>query len=103
LKGKGEPSFSLEEALKKNEEPRRHVSDGGNSYEMQTPKARPPHHRTLSGGSSIGSDSYSPGNSMRYADFESEMSRSKSTGRRVGEGLKRRLGSLRRSKKTTDE
>lgn len=38
-------------------------------------------------------------NSMSYAQFENDMRRSNTVGGRLG-GLKRRLGSLRRTKKT---
>lgn len=38
---------------------------------------------------------------MRYSDFENDMKRSNSTGARIGEGLKKRFGSLRKSKKVT--
>jgi hypothetical protein len=39
---------------------------------------------------------------MKYSEFESDMRRSNTTGRRVGEGLKKRFGSLRRSKKNAE-
>lgn len=44
------------------------------------------------------------GNSMRYVNLEEdEMQRSNSTGTKFGEGLKKRFGSLRRSKKDQSE
>ncbi len=42
------------------------------------------------------------GNAKKHSDHESDIRRSNTTGRRVGEGLKRRFGSLRRSKKTPE-
>lgn len=41
----------------------------------------------------------SSGNALRYTDFENEMRRSNTTGRGIGEGLKRRIGSLRKGRK----
>lgn len=98
LKGKGEPSFSIERALKEGEriDHGRNVSEGNNSYEMQ-PSTR---ERSASGSHAMGPNRPSS-SALKYADFEGEMRRSHSTGRRVGEGLKRRFGSLRRTKKTT--
>lgn len=43
------------------------------------------------------------GNSLTYSQFENDMRRSNTTGGRLGEGLKKRFGSLRRSKKAVDE
>jgi len=39
---------------------------------------------------------------MKYSQYESEMRRSNTTGNRVGEGLKKRFGTLRRKKKTVE-
>jgi hypothetical protein len=104
-KGKGEPSFSVEKALKdhKLSDHRRVLSDG-NSYEMQ------PQNRTLASRQRSASGSTADitpngkpsGNVMKYSDYEGEVRRSNTTGRRVGEGLKRRFGSLRRSKKNSE-
>jgi len=62
------------------------MSDGESAYEM---RARP---------SSAGVAS-SAVNDTPTAQPQAGMGRSNTTGRRVGEGLKRRFGSLRRSKK----
>jgi hypothetical protein len=79
---------------------RRNVSEGNeNAYEMQ-PATR---QRSASGSNAMNSGSGSPvGNVMKYSGFESDMRRSNTTGRRVGEGLKKRFGSLRRSKKNDE-
>jgi hypothetical protein len=105
-KGKGEPSFTIEKALKDHEKSahRRVVSDGNgnNSYEMQ-PQSTMNRQRSASNSNVEPSSSSKPsGSLLRYADFEGDMRRSNTTGRRMGEGLKRRFGSLRKSKKTTE-
>jgi hypothetical protein len=41
------------------------------------------------------------GTALKYKDFESNRQRSNSTGVKISEGLKRRFGSLRKSKKAT--
>ncbi|RDW73208.1 hypothetical protein BP6252_07115 [Coleophoma cylindrospora] len=106
LKGKGEPSFMIERALKEQKhDHRRIMSDGTAAYEMTSSRSRPTTTRTRSGGyesvnngmgASTGKD-----NGMAYGEQESSMRRSNTTGGRIS-GLKRRLGSLRRSKKTTE-
>jgi hypothetical protein len=74
------------------------MSDGNFAYEMQTPSApAATRQRSASGNRADLLVSKSALNA------ESGVSRSNTTGRRVGEGLKRRFGSLRRSKKTADE
>jgi len=106
-KGKGEPSFTIERALKeqKRHDHRRVLSDGNSAYEMHTSRTRPTAHRSTStndrlavpGASSSGAD-----NNLSYAQYETDMRRSNTTGNRISEGLKKRLGGLGRSKKTTD-
>jgi len=103
-KGKGEPSFSIEKALKEHEKSaeRRVSSDGANSYEMQ-PRSQLNRQRSASGSNAELTSADKPnGSSLRYSDFEGDMRRSNTTGRRMGEGLKKRFGSLRRSKKTAE-
>ena len=80
------------------------MSDGGNAIEMQ-PRERPMSNRqrSVSGSNAeIPGPSKTTGNSMKDPNLESGMRRSNTTGRGVGEGLKRRFGSMRRSKKTTE-
>lgn len=101
-KGKGEPSFSLERAIKK-DDPRGHrrvFSDGDNSYEM-TSNLRPGanRQRSVSNNNVPTTSKLSPNVSESVA-HDSDIRRSNTTGRRVGEGLKRRFGSLRRSKRS---
>ncbi|KAF4635441.1 hypothetical protein G7Y89_g2653 [Cudoniella acicularis] len=105
-KGKGEPSFSIEKALKEHKlNSRRRVMSDGEGYEMQPQNFRPSISRQRSA-SGTNADLVGVGkpsrNNMRYSDFEADVRRSNSTGGRLGEGLKRRFGSLRRSKKTVD-
>ncbi|KAL9003929.1 MAG: hypothetical protein Q9188_003223 [Gyalolechia gomerana] len=91
LKGKGEPSYSIEKALKESKqgahEHRRVMSEGQPAYEMlPTATARP--------GMQARSSSY--GNhraEQRYADWERERPRSSSG---PAKGLRKRIGSLRR-------
>jgi len=40
---------------------------------------------------------------MKYSEFEGSMRRSNTTGKKVGEGLKKRFDHLRKSKKPADE
>jgi len=109
LKGKGEPSYSIEKALKEHKHNhRRIVSDGHSEYEMQT-QLRPHNNRqrSVSGNEadlSRASGSNSQGSTLGVPGFDVDayMQRSNSTGRSVGGGLKKRFGSIRRSKKTAD-
>jgi hypothetical protein len=105
LKGKGEPSFTIEKALKEQKlsDHRRVLSDG-NSYEMQSQNGSLSSRQRSASGSNaeIISNGKPSGDAMRSSDLEGEVRRRNTTGRRVGEGLKRRFGSLRRSKKTSD-
>lgn len=103
-KGKGEPTFSIEKALKDHDKSahRRGASDGNSAYEMQ-PQSPMNRQRSASGSNVEPSSSGRPsGSLLKYSEFEGEMQRSNTTGRRMGEGLKRRFGSLRRSKKTSE-
>jgi len=94
-KGKGEPSFSVEKALKDHKGNHRRILAEDNSYEMQ-PQSGPSSSRQRSASGSH------HGNDINYSPSEDQVRRSNTTGRRVGEGLKRRFGSLRRSKKTSE-
>jgi len=79
------------------------MSDGNSAYEMATqPRPETPRQRSISSGAGVprASTADTGERSMRYVDFEQDMRRSRSTGHKFGEGLKRRLGSLRRSKKS---
>ncbi|KAH8679909.1 hypothetical protein BGZ60DRAFT_400926 [Tricladium varicosporioides] len=107
-KGKGEPSFSIERALKEHKlnSHRRVMSDGNNTYEMKPQGHLRPGSSRQRSASSNHAESLTvgrpTGNDVRYSGFEGDIQRSNTTGRRVGEGLKKRFGSLRRSKKTAD-
>ncbi|KAI9835726.1 MAG: hypothetical protein M1819_001903 [Sarea resinae] len=89
LKGKGEPSYSIEKALKEHKEHsrRRVMSDGASGIEM-TSRPKP---------TNVNNDDGIPG--AKYLDQDVDVHRRNSTGRRVSDGLKRRLGSLRRKHK----
>ncbi|KAG0651201.1 Pears and lemons 1 [Hyphodiscus hymeniophilus] len=101
-KGKGEPSFSIEKALKEHEKNthRRVLSDGNSAYEMQPRNAGISRQRSASGSNAditpVGKGTAAAVTSEETG--ESSMQRSHTTGRKVGEGLKKRFGSLRRSK-----
>ncbi|TVY78386.1 hypothetical protein LSUE1_G006622, partial [Lachnellula suecica] len=106
LKGKGEPSYTIEKSLKdhKHSSHRRVTSEGDNSYEMQPQSRLQPRPTTSRQRSGNNADLGGPSKTMqRYSDFEGDMRRSNSTGQRIGDGLKKRFGSLRRSKKNTTE
>ncbi|PMD61394.1 uncharacterized protein K444DRAFT_611646 [Hyaloscypha bicolor E] len=94
-KGKGEPSYSIEKSLKDQKSDHRRILSDGNSYEMQPQNGSSASRQRSASGSH-------PGNALNYSEFEGQVRRSNTTGRRVGEGLKRRFGSLRRSKKTSE-
>lgn len=106
LKGKGEPSYSIEKALKDHEESkaRNGLATDSHSYEMQ-PRQRPAagRQRSISGNHEDFRGSSRPsGSALRETDLGNDMKRSNTTGRRLGEGLKRRFGSLRRSKQPSE-
>ena len=73
------------------------VSDGDFAYEMQTPLVSAATRQRSASGNRTDLVSKSSFNA------ESGLSRRNTTGRRVGEGLKKRFGSLRKNKKTTDD
>lgn len=83
LKGKGEPSYSIEKALKEHKIRRRTISDGNSGIEMTASRPRP---------SSSGSTTRPPGEGQRYVDWEEDLRRSSSG----GGVLRKRFGSLRK-------
>ncbi|KAF7863879.1 hypothetical protein EAF04_006844 [Stromatinia cepivora] len=132
-KGKGEPSFTIEKALKDHKASqksshRRITSDGNSTYEMQSRpptstnsnlRVPPPNRQRSASGSNVMSgasgglnnNSTTSGRAMGSVDFSNDDGgmgnsrlRSHSAGRshKMGEGLKRRFGSLRRSLKGSD-
>ena len=107
LKGKGEPSYSLEKALKEHKlsKHRRVMSDGSEAIEMTSPTSpqtpRSPYRdsrRPRSSSSSSGTGPRSP--DQTYAEWENGLHRG-SPGSRIGGSMRRRFGSL-RGKKTGD-
>ncbi|KAH7391413.1 hypothetical protein BKA64DRAFT_677519 [Cadophora sp. MPI-SDFR-AT-0126] len=105
LKGKGEPSYSIEKALKDHKESsaRNGLSPDSRSYEMQPQRPGTGRQRSISGNHEDfrGSSRPSAG-AFLDVDNGDGMRRSNTTGRRIGEGLKRRFGSLRRNKNATE-
>ncbi|CAL3972436.1 hypothetical protein PZA11_004445 [Diplocarpon coronariae] len=103
LKGKGEPSYSIEKALKDHKHSKTQnglVSPDSHSYEMQ-PRQRPAsgRQRSTSGDHEDFRGINRPsGTALRETDLGNDMRRSNTTGRRIGEGLKKRFGDLRRIK-----
>ncbi|KAL8716934.1 MAG: hypothetical protein Q9225_005772 [Loekoesia sp. 1 TL-2023] len=91
LKGKGEPSYSIEKALKDSKqgarEHRRVMSDGQPAYEMVPTAPTRPDMQARS--SSYGANH----EQQRYSDWERERPRSSSG---PGKGLRKKIGSLRR-------
>lgn len=105
LKGKGEPSFAIEKALKdhKNGVSSHRRMMSLDAYEMQ-PRSRSASARQRSMNEASVEFAAAPveagGQSSKLG---SGVGRSNTTGRRVSEGLKRRFGSLRRSKRDVGE
>ncbi|KAK2625565.1 hypothetical protein QTJ16_004877 [Diplocarpon rosae] len=103
LKGKGEPSYSIEKALKDHKQSKSQnglLSPDSHSYEMQ-PRQRPAsgRQRSTSGNHEDFRGINRPsGTALRETDLGNDMRRSNTTGRRIGEGLKKRFGSLARIK-----
>ncbi|MCJ1395093.1 hypothetical protein MMC18_007974 [Xylographa bjoerkii] len=81
LKGKGEPSYSIEKALKDHKKHRRVVSDGNSGIELTS---RP---QSSDGNQRLAS------NDQSYGEWENDMRRSNTTGRKPGNRLTRRIGS----------
>jgi hypothetical protein len=102
-KGKGEPSFSIEKALKDHEDNthRRVLSDGNSAYEMQTRAGPEASRQRSASGSNAGRGTAAAFRMEGFGNGEGSVRRSHTTGRRVGEGLKKRFGSLRRGKNKT--
>ncbi|KAL2757041.1 hypothetical protein ACRALDRAFT_1069705 [Sodiomyces alcalophilus JCM 7366] len=115
LKGKGEPSFTIERALKEQKRQKRHERNyslggglgGANDFEMQSGidrnylKAHPTT-RQRSVSDTLGgrpgpsrSDNLSPPHGFSNS---TDIGRRNTTGRRIGEGIRRRLGHLRSKK-----
>ncbi|KAL9599675.1 MAG: hypothetical protein Q9219_003663 [cf. Caloplaca sp. 3 TL-2023] len=94
LKGKGEPSYSIEKALKESKhatrDHRRVMSDGQPAYEMVPPPRRPTRPDLQARSSSYGAER----GEQRYVDWEREMS--KNAEGAPAKGLRKRIGSLRR-------
>lgn len=94
LKGKGEPSFSLDKALKDHDKASRRHGANGQTFELaERPRAS--------------SDSQKPirNEYQSYSDWEEQCRRGKSSGHNhsMSEGMKRRVGSLRRKDRQAQE
>ena len=89
LKGKGEPSYSIEKALKEHKIRRRTISDGNAGIEMTA--CRP---RAASSGTGT-SMNPPPVQGQNYADWEEGLRRNSSSGGGGGV-LRKRFGSLRK-------
>lgn len=87
LKGKGEPSYSMEKALQEHKNHRRGISNGGSGIEM-TSRPR---------SSTAGADR-AAGDGQSYSEWQNEVRRSNTTGRSASGGLRKRLGSMGRNK-----
>ena len=85
LKGKGEPSYTIEKALKD------HKRNGDSGIEMTS------RHRAQSA-----SHADAPGIVPTVATEASGVSRSNTTGKSVGGAIKRRFGSIRRRKQEAE-
>lgn len=102
LKGKGEPSYSIEKALKehKRSSHRRVMSDGNDAIEMTSPRTpqtpQSPYRDSLNGErpSSSGSVASPRATGQNYSDWENGLHR-RLSGSRVGGSIRRKFGSLR--------
>ncbi|KAG7005844.1 bifunctional dTDP-4-dehydrorhamnose 3,5-epimerase/dTDP-4-dehydrorhamnose reductase [Physcia stellaris] len=109
LKGKGEPSYSIEKALKehKRSSHRRVMSDGNEAIEMTSPRSphtpRSTYRDSMDGNRPRSSDSPTSPTStgQRYSDWENGLHR-RSSGSRVGGHIRKRFGSL-RGRRTGEE
>ncbi|KAI9805433.1 MAG: hypothetical protein M1825_000684 [Sarcosagium campestre] len=92
IKGKGEPSFSIERALKaqKLASHRRVTSEGNHEYEMLSPSRR-----ASTGGRHERGNAHASGTQLSYSDWEN-MRREQNHKDGHSEGLKKRFNSLRR-------
>jgi hypothetical protein len=102
LKGKGEPSFTVERDLKKEKGHRQFLSEA-DAYEM-----RPGSNRSWRGTSNHQRSSSQTGEGISSgatytATANGDLRRSNTTGNKISEGLKRRFGSLRRKKEVSLE
>lgn len=95
LKGKGEPSYTIERDQKKDK-----GLAAQNSFEMETNPlmAKSLRPKSVPVGFSSGSHTNNVGADAAAADEQKSLGRQNSTGHRISEGLKRRFGSLRRKK-----
>ncbi|KAL8909830.1 MAG: hypothetical protein Q9171_004854 [Xanthocarpia ochracea] len=98
VKGKGEPSYSIEKSLKEHKQGardhRRIMSEGQPAYEMVPPTRRTSARPDLQArSSSYGNANTNSERQQRYSDWERERERPRSSG---GGGLRKRFGSLRR-------
>lgn len=102
MKGKGEPSFTIERDLKKEKGHRQFLSEA-DAYEM-----RPGANRfSRQGGShqrSVSQSGEGSSSGAVYTDSpDGSLRRSHTTGKKLSEGLKRRFGSIRRKKEMPAE
>jgi len=99
LKGKGEPSFTYERDLKAKERERL-LRPGQHPDDVElSPSSRGGRHRSLSNGAYDTAVAAATSSGRSPAGGDGGMQRSNTTGRKtLGEGLKRRFGSLRRKK-----
>lgn len=96
LKGKGEPSYTIERDLNKD----KHRPDH-NSFEMESNPLMAKSLRRKS--VPVGFTSGSQPNAGADGDEQQSLGRQNSTGHRISEGLKRRFGSLRRKKSASPD
>ncbi|KID93625.1 protein kinase, partial [Metarhizium majus ARSEF 297] len=103
LKGKGEPSFTLERDLKKGRRHRHHLSEA-DAFEMAPGTNRfsrwaASHQRSVSQHSA---EALSSGVTYKN-NPDGDLRRAHSTGNKLSDGLKRRFGSIRRKKEMPSE
>lgn len=99
LKGKGEPSFTIERDLKRGKGHRHHQSEP-NAYEMRTGINRNSENSPIARHRSVNHATHATSSDVAHngGNTDGDLRRSNTTGKKLSEGLKRRFGSLRRKK-----
>lgn len=100
IKGKGEPSYSIEKALKEHTIRDEKVAENGIEMKSHPRDTRGGHNREPSGsgaGGAIGAIA-----TTGWDDGEAQVNRSSSISKRLSGGLKKRFGSIKRNNKDTE-
>jgi hypothetical protein len=97
IKGKGEPSYSIEKALKEHKIRDEKVAENGIEMKSHPRDNRGGHSREPSGSGAGGAIA-----TTGWDDGEAQVNRSSSISKRLSGGLKKRFGSIKRNNKDTE-